>query len=71
MPSVSPDEHVIKCNICGRSLIVKDNVNNSMAFLSHLKIDHDIFYILQQMTETKAEAKRRVDNSRQILDDNG
>ena len=71
MPSVSPDEHVIRCSICGRGLIVKDNVNNGMAFLRHLKIDHDIFYIPQQMTESKADAKRRADSSRQILDENG
>jgi hypothetical protein len=70
MPSVSPDEHIIKCNICGRGLIVKDNVNNGMAFLSHLKIDHDIFYVPQQMTESKSDAKRRAD-SRQILDEKG
>jgi hypothetical protein len=70
MPSVSPDEHIIKCSICGRGLIVKDNVNNGMAFLSHLKIDHDIFYVPQQMTETNADAKRRAD-SRQVLDEKG
>ena len=70
MPSGSPDEHVIKCSICGRGLIVKDNVNNGMAFLSHLKIDHDIFFIPQQMTESKADAKRRPD-SRQVIGENG
>jgi len=71
MPSVSADEHVIKCSICGRGLIVKDNVNNGMAFLSHLKIDHDIFYIPQQMTETKTEAKRRESNRQALADTNG
>jgi len=66
VPPVLPDEHIIKCSICGRSLIVKDNVNNGVAFLSHLKIDHDIFYVPQQMAETKADAKRR--DSKQTLD---
>ena len=50
---VDRDEHVIKCSICGRGLIVKDTVNNGVAFLSHLKLDHDITYIPQQMTATK------------------
>ena len=48
------DEHVIICGICGRNLIVKDNVNNGLAFLSHLKIDHYIQYKVPQLTETKA-----------------
>ena len=30
------DEHTIKCSICSRELIVKDTVNNGVAFLSHL-----------------------------------
>ncbi len=47
------DEHIIKCNYCGRDLIVKDIVNNGVAFLSHLKNDHGIFYTPQRMTETK------------------
>lgn len=47
------DEHVIKCSICGRGLIVKDTVNNGIAFLSHLKLDHGITYIPQRMTETR------------------
>lgn len=51
------DEHVIKCTICGRGLIVKDTVNNGVAFLSHLKIDHGITYIPQQMTEDKTKTK--------------
>jgi len=55
------DEHIIKCSICGRALIVKDTVNNGMAFLSHLKIDHSITYFVQQMT---AEAKTTQKSSR-------
>lgn len=47
------DEHIIKCSYCGRDLIVKDIVNNGVAFLSHLKNDHGIFYTPQRMTETK------------------
>jgi hypothetical protein len=50
---IAIDEHVIICSICGRNLIVKDNVNNGLAFLSHLKLDHHIQYKIQQMTETK------------------
>ncbi len=63
MAAASPDEHIIKCSYCGRDLIVKDNINNGVAFLSHLKNDHDIFYTPQRMTETKV--KRRADNSEQ------
>lgn len=47
------DEHVIKCSMCGRGLIVKDTVNNGVAFLSHLKMDHGITYVPQRMTEVK------------------
>ncbi|HEY7570513.1 MAG TPA: hypothetical protein VH796_04010 [Nitrososphaeraceae archaeon] len=47
---VDKDEHIIKCSICGRGLIVKDTVNDGMAFLSHLKIDHRIVYTFQRMT---------------------
>jgi hypothetical protein len=54
------DEHIIKCSYCGRDLIIKDIVNNGVAFLSHLKNDHDIFYTPQRMTETKA--KKRADS---------
>ena len=50
---VDKDEHVIKCSICGRGLIVKDIVNDGMAFLSHLKIDHSITYAFQRMTTEK------------------
>lgn len=51
------DEHVIKCSICGRGLIVKDTVNNGVAFLSHLKLDHGITYIPQRMTRTKVKER--------------
>ena len=47
---VDKDEHIIKCSICGRGLIVKDTINNGMAFLSHLKFDHGIIYTFQRMT---------------------
>ena len=47
----SRDEHIIICSICRRALIVKDTVNNGVAFLSHLKLDHDITYTPQRMTE--------------------
>ena len=47
----SRDEHIIVCSICRRALIVKDTVNNGVAFLSHLKLDHDITYTPQRMTE--------------------
>jgi hypothetical protein len=52
------DEHVIKCSICSRGLIVKDTINNVVAFLSHLKIDHGITYIPQRMTEEQTKSKR-------------
>lgn len=51
------DEHIIRCSICGRDLIVKDTVNNGVAFLSHLKIDHGITYFALQMTEQKTAKK--------------
>ena len=47
---VDKDEHVIKCSICGRGLIVKDIVNDGLAFLSHLRFDHRITYTFQRMT---------------------
>jgi hypothetical protein len=47
---VDKDEHIIKCSICGRGLIVKDTVNDGMAFLSHLKLDHEIVHTFQRMT---------------------
>ena len=55
--AIAYDEHIIKCGLCGRALIVKDTVNNNMAFLSHLKIDHGITYSVPQMTETKSFSK--------------
>lgn len=59
---MAPDEHAIRCNMCGRNLIVKDNVNNGMAFLSHLKIDHGVFYTAQQRTETQMKKKNDTNN---------
>ena len=63
--AAGPDEHVIKCNYCGRDLIIKDNVNNDIAFLSHLKNDHSIYYVPQRMTETGVRKKQT--DSKQIL----
>ncbi|AFU56985.1 MAG: hypothetical protein QXX64_04945 [Nitrososphaera sp.] len=65
MAAAGPDEHIIKCSYCGRDLIVKDNINNGVAFLSHLKNDHDIFYTPQRMTETKV--NKRTDSGRQTF----
>ena len=59
--NASSDEHVIVCSECGRELIVKDIVNNGVAFLSHLKIDHGITFSPQRMTEVKTERKRRTE----------
>jgi len=56
------DEHIIRCSECGRNLIVKDNVNNGIAFLSHLKEDHGIIYLPQRMTKDKT-----ITNTRQEL----
>ncbi|AIF82912.1 hypothetical protein NTE_00836 [Candidatus Nitrososphaera evergladensis SR1] len=56
------DEHIVKCSICGRALIVKDTVNNGVAFLSHLKIDHGITYFVQQMTTEEAKAAQKRTN---------
>jgi hypothetical protein len=56
------DEHAIRCSLCGRNLIDKDNVNNGIAFLSHLKIDHGIFYNAQQRTDVKVKKKGDADN---------
>jgi hypothetical protein len=53
----SSNEHIIICSICTRALIVKDTVNNGVAFLSHLKLDHSITYIPQRMTEVRQRAK--------------
>ena len=49
----SADEHIIRCSECGRDLIVKDTVNNGVAFLSHLKIDHGITFYPQRMVQSK------------------
>jgi hypothetical protein len=57
----TPPQHIIRCSECGRNLIVKDSVNNGVAFLSHLQIDHGITYYAQRMTETKV-LKRNSDN---------
>lgn len=50
---VNNDEHIIKCSICDRGLIVKDVVNDGMAFLSHLKFDHGIVYTFQRIVAEK------------------
>jgi hypothetical protein len=54
---IAIDEHIIICSICGRNLIVKDIVNNGVAFLSHLKFDHGIRYKAQQMTDTRVKKR--------------
>jgi hypothetical protein len=54
---VSGDEHIIVCNIYRQRLIVKDTINNGVAFLSHLKLDHHITYTPQRMTEERQRAK--------------
>jgi hypothetical protein len=51
------DEHIIRCSECGRGLIVRDTVNNGVAFLSHLKLEHGITYIVQRITEAKTTKK--------------
>jgi hypothetical protein len=56
------DEHIIKCSICNRGLIVRDIVNNGVAFLSHLKLDHGITYIPQRMTEERIKKKDSAQN---------
>jgi hypothetical protein len=53
------DEHIIKCSICKRGLIIKDTVNNGVAFLSHLKIDHGITYMPLLQTEEIEKKKDR------------
>jgi hypothetical protein len=62
----SIDEHIIRCSECGRNLIVKDTVNDGVAFLSHLKIDHGIRYYAERMTQTKV---LRRDSYKQQLED--
>jgi uncharacterized CHY-type Zn-finger protein len=56
--TAASDEHIIICGVCRRKLIVKDNVNNGVAFLSHLKNDHGISYTAQRMTESKVNRAR-------------
>lgn len=58
----SRDEHIIKCSICNRGLIVKDIINNGVAFLSHLKLDHGITYIPQRMIEEQIKSKSSEQN---------
>ena len=60
----SRDEHIIKCSICNRGLIVRDIINNGVAFLSHLKLDHGITYFPQRMIEE--EKKSKCDKQEQI-----
>ena len=62
----SYDEHIIRCSECGRNLIVKDTINDGVAFLSHLKLDHGITYRIQRMTQTReaqkiADVKQRLE----------
>ena len=66
MDPVRPEEHLIRCSYCGRSLIVKDTVNDGMAFLSHLKNDHNIFYIFQRMAAVKT---GKLDGAKTVLED--
>ena len=56
----SRDEHIIKCSICNRGLIIKDIINNGVAFLSHLKLDHGITYFPKRMIEEQKKSKRNV-----------
>ncbi len=62
----SIDEHIIRCSECGRNLIVKDTVNNGVAFLSHLKVDHGITYSVQRMTETRIKGKKSNDTEYEV-----
>jgi len=56
---VDKDEHIIKCSICGRGLIVKDIVNDGLAFLSHLRFEcsahvrHFLFPLLTRIDRRK------------------
>jgi hypothetical protein len=38
-------------------MIVEDTVNNGLAFLSHLKLDHNITYTPQRMTDERQRTK--------------
>lgn len=74
MPSLSMasrDEHIIKCSICNRGLIIKDIVNNGVAFLSHLKLDHGITYVPQRMIEEQIKSKNRTPNQMYITSEEG
>ena len=62
LSKASRDEHIIKCSICNRGLIIKDIVNNGVAFLSHLKLDHGITYIPQRMVEEQIKSKSSEQN---------
>ena len=62
----SRDEHIIKCSICNRGLIIRDIVNNGVAFLSHLKLDHGITYVPQRMIEEQIKSKNRTPNQMYI-----
>jgi hypothetical protein len=68
LAEAGPDEHIIRCSICGRSLIVKDTVNNGVAFLSHLKIDHGITYFALQMSRERTAAKKGGGSNSQALE---
>jgi hypothetical protein len=39
-------------------LIVSDIINNGVAFLSHLKLDHGITYTPQRMIEQREKSKK-------------
>jgi hypothetical protein len=65
MPTIY--EHIIRCSECGRDLIVKDTVNNGVAFLSHLKLDHGIIYLPQRRNMTKS--KGRVNGRQELQED--
>lgn len=67
----SRDEHIIKCSICNRGLIIKDIVNNGVAFLSHLKLDHGITYVPQRMIEEQIKSKNRTPNQMYITSEEG
>ena len=66
MTSASSDEHIINCSICGRGLIVKDWVNNGVAFLSHLKNDHGITFVPQRMTKSNVLKNAKESNNQEV-----
>jgi len=65
MPTI--DEHIIRCSECGGDLIVKDTVNNGVAFLSHLNLDHGFTYLPQRRSMTKS--KGRVNGKQELQED--